>query len=136
MKSIKSYSLLGRLLKNWQVKIISLIVAIFVYALAYYAVNTPRTIRIPATVILPEGYEPFSNVPDSVDIAIHASGDAKYMIDPLLIEARIDFSFVNAQGVFSAPIELEYNLGVLQKDVIQIVPHPHSARIAFQKKGL
>lgn len=136
MKSIKSYSLLGRILKNWQIKIISLIVAFIVYVMAFYAVNTPNTVKIPVTVILPEEYEPFSNIPDSVDIAIQATGDAKYMVDPSLIEAKIDFSFVRSQGVFSAPIELEYNAGVLRKGVIEIVPSPQSVRIAFQKKGL
>lgn len=136
MKNIKSYSFLGRLLKNWPIKIIALIVAFFVYVLAFYAVNTPRTVSIPVTVILPEEYEPFSNVPDSVSIAVHATGDAKYMVDPSLVTAKIDFSFVNAQGVFAAPIELEYNTGVLRHGVVEIVPHPLTARIAFQKKGL
>lgn len=136
MKSIKSYSLLGRLLKNWQIKVISLIVAFIVYIFAFYAVNTPRTIKIPVSVVLPEGYEAFSNIPDSVDVAIHATGDAKYMVDPTLIEAKLDFSFVNSQGVFSAPVELDYNAGVLRRGVIEIIPSPKEVRIAFQKKGL
>ena len=88
-----------------------------------------------AAVILPEGYVPYSNVPSHVGVEIHADNSIKHLIDPTLIEAVIDFSFVKTEGVHIAPVKITYNTGIVKKGVIDISPKPLTVRVGFAKES-
>lgn len=135
MNNIPLRSILKRFLKNWHIKVISLLLAGIVYVLGYYIINNPREIQIPARVILPEGYVPYSNVPSHVGVEIHADNSIKHLIDPTLIEAVIDFSFVKTEGVHIAPVKITYNTGIVKKGVIDISPKPLTVRVGFAKES-
>lgn len=135
MNKITFRGLINRLLKNWHIKVISILLASVVYVMGYYIINTPRVVQIPARVVLPEGYVPYSNVPSHVGVIIYANNNIKDLIDPSLIEAVIDFSFVKTEGVHIAPVKVTYNTGIVKKGVIDIAPKPLTVRVGFSKEN-
>lgn len=135
MNKITARNILNRFLKNWHVKVISLLLAGVVYVLGFYIINTPRVIQIPARVILPDGYVPYSNVPSHVGVIIYADNSIKHLIDPTLIDAVIDFSFVRTEGVHIAPVKITYDTGIVKKGVIDIAPKPLTVRVGFAKES-
>lgn len=134
MKKIHFASFFKGLIRDWKTKLVALVVAVVVYIFGFYMVNVPRSVKIPLNVILPKNYEPYSNIPSDIEIVIHASGDAKYLVDPTLIRATVDFSSVNSDTIESVPVDLMFDTGILKKGVVSIDPRPTFIRVAFRKK--
>lgn len=123
------------ILKNWQAKIICLLLAILIYFLALNSVQTRREITIPLNVVLPASYTATSIVPESVNVVIKGTEDRIYMVDPKSMSASADFSKVNREGVSSVPVVLDLSsyIGQLSLDKVSIYPEPSSIKVYFEK---
>ncbi len=118
---------------NWQVKLICFILAIFVYFVLVFSIQTSRKVALPVDVKLPEGYTATSNIPTSIDLIIQGTEDQIYMIDVSSIYLTVDFSTVNREGINYATVEID--TGDLQKYVdtseISIYTKPSQVRVYF-----
>ncbi len=102
--------------RDWPIKIISLLLAIGIYLVVNFVVLNSRSIEIPLEVIIPEGYEVVSKVPESVTLKIE--GDERYiqLVDPSAIRAKADFTFATAGGTLSVPVLIEAEKSYIDLD--------------------
>ncbi|MCF0262833.1 MAG: hypothetical protein HUK23_07975, partial [Sphaerochaetaceae bacterium] len=98
---------LGKILYNWQVKMICFVLAIFVYFILLYSIQQTRTITLPVEVTLPETFKAESNVPTTVDLVIMGTEDQIYMISPEQIKLSVDFSNVQHDGINFAAVNID-----------------------------
>ena len=118
---------------HWPAKMLSLVFAVFIYLFIQYSTIGSRVVTIPLDVHLPSGYEAMSLVPDSVVVEIRGNDDIIYLIDPNSIMASIDFSFVQSEGIASAPVVLLYEENIFESGGVSVSPNPSQNRILFNK---
>jgi len=114
---------------------ISLVFAICIYLFIQYSTVGARVVTIPLDVELPSGYEAMSLVPESVEIEIRGNDDIIYLIDPNSIMASLDLSFVQQEGIASAPVLLKYEKNVFESGGVSVSPNPSHYRILFRREG-
>jgi GH25 family lysozyme M1 (1,4-beta-N-acetylmuramidase) len=122
---------------NWQIKIICFLLAVLVYFLLFYSIESSRTMTLPLTVTLPENYTAESNIPTTVDLVIQGTEDQIYMIDVSGITVSADFSTVSHEGVNYAPVAIETGeLGkYIDTSVISIYTKPSQVKVYFTNSG-
>jgi hypothetical protein len=121
------------ILDHWQVKIVSLLLAICVYFLISFSTTENRIIEIPLSVNLPMDYVAQSIVPNSISLKINGSEDVIYLIDPTLITANVDFSQITSSGISRESVILDYDEKVFRKGKISVYTVPSSIRISFKE---
>ncbi|MDD3903816.1 MAG: CdaR family protein [Sphaerochaeta sp.] len=120
---------------NWPPKVLSLVFALCVYLFIQYTTIGARVVTIPLEVMLPSGYEAESLVPSSVEVHIQGNDDLIYLINPNSIEASIDFSFVQQEGIATAPVLLSYEQNMFESGGIALSANPTQFRILFSVEG-
>ncbi len=126
-----------KLFYNWQAKIICFLLAVLVYFVLVFSIQTSRTMTLPLKVTLPAEYQADSIVPDSVELVIQGTEDRIYMIDVSNISVSADFSTVNHEGVSYAVVNID--TGELEKyidtSVISIYTKPSQVKVYFSYVG-
>lgn len=118
-------------LYNWPAKVLSLVFALLVYALIQYTTLGARVVTIPISVSLPSQFEAQSLVPTSVEVIIRGNEDIIYLIDPNYIQASVDFSAVDKEGIATAPVILVYDEHVFDGAEIAMLANPTQYRVLF-----
>lgn len=121
---------------NWQVKIICFVVALFIYIIVAYGIQTRRTITLPLEVVMPEGYKAVSVVPESADLVISGSENVIYLFDAQEFRLKADFSNVSNEGVASVPVTFEADELASHIDLtaMTIYTNPSFIKVYFEKK--
>ena len=99
--------LLQKLFYNWQAKILCFLLAVLVYFVLVFSIQTSRKVTLPVEVVMPSAYEAQSNVPKSVELVIQGTEDQIYLIDVSEISLVADFSTVNREGVNYATVQID-----------------------------
>ena len=122
---------------NWQIKIICFLLAVLIYFVLFYSIESSRTITLPLTVTLPEEYNAESIVPSTVELVIQGTEDQIYMIDVSAISVSADFSTVSHEGVNYAPVAIETGeLGkYIDTSAISIYTKPSQVKVYFTYSG-
>ena len=107
-----------KLFYNWQVKIISFLLAVFVYFILLFSIQNSRTISLPVEVVMPKGYVATSNVPTSIDLVIQGTEDQIYLIDVSKISLKVDFSMVDRVGY--SPALTSYSGALVNSEEIDV----------------
>ena len=126
---------LQNMLYHWPAKVISLVFAVCIYLFIQYSTTGARIVTIPLDVQLPSGYVAMSLVPESVEVEIRGNEDVIYLIDPNSIKASIDFTFVQSEGIASAPVALLYEENIFESGGVSVSPTPSLHRILFGREG-
>lgn len=105
---MKRSNLLQTIAYNWPVKVISLVMAAFVYLVVTFMTGNQRVVDLPLQVKLPETFVVASTLPQTVQVSIIGDDRAIHLIDPSSISATADFSVVTEAGVASVPVLLSY----------------------------
>ncbi|HOE89534.1 MAG: hypothetical protein BWY50_00442 [Spirochaetes bacterium ADurb.Bin315] len=129
MKRLNKY--LQGFLVNWPAKVLSLLLAVAVYAFIHYSTIGARSVTIPITVLLPERMEAQSLVPDSIDVEIRGDEHIIYLINPDSITAVVDFSKVEKEGITTANVILTHDREVFERSEITLKASPSSVRVLF-----
>ena len=129
--------LFQKLFYNWQAKIISFLLAVFVYFILLFSIQNSRTITLPVEVVMPEGYVATSNVPTSIDLVIQGTEDQIYLVDVSKITLKVDFSTVNREGVSYATVDSNMNdlSSYVDTSAISIYTKPSQVRVYFSLPG-
>ena len=122
---------------NWQAKIISFLLAVFVYFILMFSIQNSRTITLPVEVVLPEGYVATSNVPTSIDLVIQGTEDQIYLVDVSRISLKVDFSKVDRVGVSYATVNIDMQdlSSYVDTSAISIYTKPSQVRVYFELPG-
>ena len=98
-----------KILYNWQAKILCFLLAVLVYFVLVFSIQTSRRVTLPVEVKLPSNYVAQSNVPTSVELVIQGTEDQIYLIDVSQITISADFTTVNREGVNYATVQIDTN---------------------------
>ena len=129
---MKQNKVLSSILSNWIPKILSLLFAMFiVLSVRIFNIND-RVVILPLEVALPEGLEPASLVPDTVEVAITGPDSIIYLVNPDEIKAYADFSLIDEPGIARVPVMLEYDHDIFTSDGLDISASPSTVRILFE----
>ena len=126
---------LQKLLYNWQVKIICLLLAVLVYFVLLFSIQSSRSMTLPLKVTLPDGYKAESTIPNSVELVIQGTEDQIFMIDPAKISVSADFTTVNREGVNYAVVEIDTGdlTSYIDTTALSIFTRPSQVKIYFSK---
>ena len=126
---------LQKLLYNWQVKIICLLLAVLVYFVLLFSIQSSRSMTLPLKVTLPDGYKAESTIPKSVELVIQGTEDQIFMIDPAKISVSADFTTVNREGVNYAVVEIDTGVltSYIDTTALSIFTRPSQVKIYFSK---
>lgn len=124
----------GRFFRNWQVKILCFIFAVFIYAMVAFESMGERTVTMPLSIVMPEGYEPTSLVPETASVVIRGSEKQIYLVDVSRVKLYADFSDVHESGVASAAVNVDYTdlLDYIGFTDISIFTKPSVIKIYFE----
>ena len=124
-----------KLFYNWQGKIICLLLAILVYFVLLFSIQSSRSMTLPLEVTLPDGYKVESTIPRSVELVIQGTEDQIFMIDPAKISVSADFSTVNREGVNYAVVEIDTGdlTSYIDTSALSIFTRPSQVKIYFSK---
>ena len=129
---MKQNKVLSSILSNWIPKILSLLLAMFiVLSVRIFNIND-RVVILPLEVALPEGLEPASLVPDTVEVAITGPDSIIYLVNPDEIKAYADFSLIDEPGIARVPVMLEYDHDIFTSDGLAVSASPSTVRILFE----
>ena len=120
-----------KIFSSWGPKIFSFLLAIGVVLVVEFSNISNRVVTIPLDVSLPDNLVAESLVPETVEIVISGSEDVIYLVDPSLVKAYADFSFVNNSGIARVPVVLDFNQDVFRKSSISVKAEPSSVRMHF-----
>lgn len=125
--------LMQKLLYNWQVKIICLLLAVLVYFVLLFSIQSSRSMTLPLSVTLPDNYKAESTIPKSVELVIQGTEDQIFMIDPSMISVSADFSTVNREGVNYAVVEIDAGdlASYIDTTALSIFTRPSQVKIYF-----
>ncbi len=126
--------IVSTILQNWIPKIFSLLIALFIVLAVRFMNVNDRVVTLPLNVLLPEGYEAVSLVPDTVEAVITGPDSIIYLVDPSEISASADFSSVSGSGIARVPVMLEYQENIYTRDGLVVSARPSSVRILFEEK--
>ena len=126
-----------KLFYNWQAKIISFLLAVFVYFILLFSIQNSRTITLPVEVVMPNGYVATSNVPNSIDLVIQGTEDQIYLIDVSKISLKVDFSMVDREGISYATVQIDINelASYIDTSAVSIYTKPSQVRVYFSAAG-
>ena len=126
--------IVSTILQNWIPKIFALLIALFIVLAVRFMNVNDRVVTLPLHVLLPEGYEAASLVPDTVEAVITGPDSIIYLVDPSEITASADFSSVSGSGIARVPVMLEYQENIYTRDGLVVSARPSSVRILFEEK--
>ena len=121
---------------DWQVKILCLIVAVLVYFSFSFGIPSERKVTMPLNIMLPEGLEVTSNMPESVDVIVRGNEKQIYMVDVSRIKLYADFTDVKNEGVASVPVVIDYSelLDFISITDLTIYTDPSLIKLYFEVK--
>lgn len=125
---------LSSFVSSWVPRVLSLLVAVLIFAAVRYFNMASRVVSIPLDVSLPSAahVEPESLVPASIDIVISGDDDLIYLIDPDSISAYADFSDVDNPGIARRAVMLTYAQDVFKDTALTVKADPDVVRILFK----
>lgn len=126
-----------KLFYNWQVKVISFLLAVLVYFILVFSIQSSRTVSLPVEVVMPENYVATSNVPKSIDLVIQGTEDQIYLVDVSNITLKVDFSMVDRVGVSYATVQINMEdlSSYVDTSAISIYTKPSQVRVYFSEKA-
>lgn len=124
----------GRLFRDWQVKILCLIFAAFIYIMVAFESQGERVVTMPLEIIMPQGYQPTSIVPETASVVVRGSEKQIYLVDMSRVKLYADFSDVQSSGVASAAVNVDYTelLDYIGFTDISIFTRPSVIKIYFE----
>ena len=124
---------LSSFISTWVPRVLSLFVAVLIFACVRYFNMGSRVVTIPLSVSLPDPdvVVAESLVPESIDIVISGDDSLIYLVDPDSISASADFSDVDDAGIRRRTVDLVYPKDVFQDTALTVRADPDVVRILF-----
>ena len=131
MKISKRFALF---LIRWKIIIICFLFALSLYVAFYFSGRAERHIAMPLQLILPEGFEVGSLMPEDAEVVIKGRETQIYMIDVDKIHLYADFSKVERKGVAAVPVVIDYEdmLDYVNLADLSIFTSPAMVKIYFE----
>lgn len=125
---------MNKIFKNWQIKLLSLILASCIYIVINFISLTTREVGIPLNVIENTNYKAKSYIDENVKVIIKGDQKITYLVEEERLKATLDLTNVDKEGIITLPIKLEYLGPKTIYDKLNFTLKPMSIRILFGKR--
>lgn len=123
-----------KILKNWPIKIICLIIAIFLYLFHQSSLIEKRTFVIPLSVIEDGAVMHVGDVQKNISVVVRASKDDMLNIRYTDIGASVSLNSIMENGIYDLPVKISFSDKMLEFDTLEIRIKPEKVKVTAEKK--
>jgi YbbR domain-containing protein len=134
MSSLNGRNVLEKLANNWPAKVISIVVAIFLFMFHRMSALDERYFSIPLRVQTDGQLVPASSYPRNVRVTLRGESNTVLTIVEDDIEAYIDLTKYKNEGVYKAPVQIQKKGSALGINPLEIQVDPVEIALAIEKK--
>ena len=126
--------LLFRLIDNWPAKVLSVALALALVAVYRVSTLSTRTINVPLTVETNHALIPASDFPASVRVTLRGDDDGIRSIADGDIEAFIDLSRHEFEGIYRSPVQIRRRGSALEVEPLEISVNPLDIAVRLDRR--
>ncbi len=123
-----------RLLQNWPAKILSLAAAVLLVVFNSVSRLEDRYFTVPVRLVLPADFVPATPYTQRVRISLRGEADDIFRILEDDIEAYVDLSAYNSEGVFRAPVQIDRHGAALDVEPLEIRVEPLEIAVTLEER--
>jgi YbbR domain-containing protein len=124
---------LARLTEKWHVKVLSVVVAIFLFAFHRMGDLQERFFSVPLTFRLDSGLVPAGPFPRTIRITLRGDANSIYPVGETGIEAFVDLSMYTEPGIYRVPVQVQ-KAADLETEDLEILVEPMEISIELDAK--
>ena len=128
--------LIDKLLNNWPVKVVCLIVAIFLYIFHQASLVDKKTIVVPLNIIEDGIVMHVGNVPQAVSVVVRTNASEINSIHNSDISASINLDTITEKGKYRIPVQLSITNRLYEIDPLEIKLKDETIEIDVDKKAV
>jgi YbbR domain-containing protein len=122
------------LAENWPAKVLSVALAIMLFVFNQMSTLTTRTLSVPLTVETGFTLVPGSAYPRTVRVRLRGEDETIKLITDSDIEAYVDFSRYEAEGLYSAPVQIRRKGSALAIEPLEITVNPLEISVNLDRR--
>lgn len=130
----KANQLAEKLLKNWPVKIICFIFAVFLYIFHQSVMVEKRSFVIPLEIVQDGIVMPVGDYSKNVTVIVRANTEEITSVHTSQIKAYVNLNNITKSGEYSLPVNISLSEELMVYDPFEIKVKPESVKINVEKK--
>jgi YbbR domain-containing protein len=131
---LNSRKLIVKLIENWPVKVLSIVLAFILFIFHRLNTMTTRPLSIPLAIETSSALIPASAYPRTVRVTLRGEDNSIQSIADNDIEAYVDLTRYEAAGLYSAPILIRKKESALGIEPLEIVVYPLKISVQLDRK--
>jgi hypothetical protein len=131
---LKSRRLIVKIIENWPVKVLSIVLAFILFVFHRLNTMTTRPLSVPLSVETDSTLVPASAYPRSVRVTLRGEDNGIQSIADSDIEAYIDLTKYETEGLYSAPVQIRRKESALGIEPLEIVVYPLKISVQLDRK--
>jgi YbbR domain-containing protein len=122
------------LAENWPAKVLSVALAIMLFVFNQMSTLTTRTLSVPLTVETGYTMVPGSTYPRTVRVRLRGEDEGIKLITDSDIEAYVDFSRYETEGLYRAPVQVRKKGSALAIEPLEITVNPLEISVNLDRR--
>jgi len=131
---LNSRKLIVKIIENWPIKVLSIVLAFILFMFHRLNTMTTRPLSVPLIVETNSALVPASAYPRSVRVTLRGEDRAIQSIADNDIEAYVDLARYEAEGLYSAPVQIRKKESALDIEPLEIVVYPLKISVQLDRK--
>jgi YbbR domain-containing protein len=131
---LNSRKLIVKIIENWPVKVLSIVLAFILFMFHRLNTMTTRPLSVPLIVETNTELVPASAYPRSVRVTLRGEDSGIQSIADNDIEAYADLSRYETEGLYSAPVQIRRKESALDIEPLEIVVYPLKISVQLDRK--
>jgi len=126
--------LLIKIIENWPVKVLSVALAVILFAFNRMNTLTTRPLSVPLTIETSAALVPASAYPQNVRVNLRGEDEGVKSISENDIEAFVDLSRYEDGGMYSAPVQVRKKGSALGIEPLEIAVYPPKISVQLDQR--
>jgi YbbR domain-containing protein len=131
MFSLDSKKAVAQVVHNWPAKVLSIILAVFLFVFHRMSTLEERFFSVPLNVETKGNLTPSSSYPQMIRVSIRGDPNSIYPIMEDDIEAFVDFEKYDVPGIYDSPVEIRKKGAALEVEPLEISVDPLEVRLSL-----
>jgi len=131
---LNSKKLIIKIIENWPVKVLSIVLAFILFVFHRLNTMTTRPLSVPLTIETNSALVPASAYPRSVRVTLRGEDNGIQSIADNDIEAYVDLTRHETGGLYSAPVQIRKKESALNIEPLEIVVYPLNISVQLDRR--
>jgi len=131
---LNSRKLIVKIIENWPVKVLSIVLAFILFMFHRLNTMTTRLLSVPLAIETNSALVPASAYPRNVRVTLRGEDNGIQSIADSDIEAYVDLTRYEAEGLYSAPVLIRTKESALGIEPLEIVVYPLKISVQLDRK--